>query len=352
MNKIRFSNMRAKLALVFASVILNISIASADTFWLGGDISGVSADEARGRVFYDKDGNVSEPFQLMRDAGMNSIRLRVWVDPTDGFCSPGDVTQMALRAQELGMPVMVDFHYSDWWADPGKQNIPAAWKDMDLDEMCSALAEHTRSTLEELLANNIDVKWVQVGNETTHGFLWPMGRFEENPENYARLTQAGIDAVKEVYPDAQVIIHLDNGFDQDLYDRVFDSLLDNGVKWDMIGMSLYPFWAMEGGFRPDEDSTLNDCIANIKHLKEKYGTDIMITEVGVDAREPEKGYDFMVKMFDKVLDETDGACKGVYYWAPEINADADYHLGAFANDRPTKIMDSFRYAAEKAAKRK
>lgn len=338
------------MRLAFAAFVLALTfttVSAQDQLWLGADISGVSADEARGRHFYDTDGNEADLFKLMQYYGMNSIRLRVWVNPEDGFCSPGDVLQMALRAKELGMPVMIDFHYSDWWADPGKQNIPAEWLDMGVEEMSLALAEHTRNTLDLLKSADVDVRWVQVGNETTHGFLWPLGRIEDNPDNYAMLTQAGFDAVKEVYPDAQVIIHLDNGFDQDLYDRVFDSLQDRGVNWDIIGMSLYPFWAMDGGFRPDEDSTLNDAIENIKHLKEKYGTDVMITEIGVDARDPEAGYNFMVKTFDRVIDEVPDACKGVFYWAPEINADADYHLGAFASDRPTKIMNSFRYASDK-----
>lgn len=335
------------IILLFSTVPLH-----SRTFWLGGDISGVSADEARGREFFDADGNQIDPFRLMRDYGMNAIRLRVWVNPSDGFCSPGDVLQMALRARELGMPVMIDFHYSDWWADPGKQNIPDSWKDMGVEEMAQALNEHTRVTLEALRDNDVDVKWVQVGNETTHGFLWPVGKFEDNPENYAFLTQAGINAVKEVYPEAQVIIHLDNGFDRDLYDRVFDSLKENGITWDVIGMSLYPFWAMQGGFEPDEESTLNDTLENIRHLKEKYGTDIMVTEVGVDAREPEKGYEFMTRMFDRLIDETDDACTGVFYWAPETNADAEYHLGAFDNDRPTKIMEAFRYASRKCGNRR
>lgn len=322
---------------------------SAREFWLGADISGITDDEARGRALYNARGEKADIFDIMKDYDMNAARIRVWVNPERGFSSPKDVARLSQRAHDAGMPVMIDFHYSDWWADPGKQNIPAAWKDMSLEEMCEALARHTRTTLEMLRDEGVDVKWVQVGNETTHGFLWPMGKFEENPQNYALLTQAGAQAVKEVYPDAAVIIHLDNGFDQDLYDRVFDSLKENGTEWDIIGMSLYPYWAMEGGFRPDEDSTLRDAIANIRHLKEKYGTDVMITEVGVDAREPEAGYDFMKKMFDAAINETDGACTGVFYWAPEINADAQYHLGAFAADRPTKIMDSFRYAAAQAA---
>lgn len=317
-------------------------IFAAEPFWLGGDISGTTADEARGRFTMNTEGVRTEATQLMKEYGMNATRLRVWVNPTDGFCSPEDVLVLAKRSRDLGMPVMIDFHYSDWWADPGKQNPPAAWMGKSVEETASLLADHTRSTLQLLRNNDIDVKWVQIGNETTHGFLWPMGRFEENPENYATLTKAGIAAAREVYPETQIIIHLDNGFDQALYDRVFDSLKANGVDWDIIGMSIYPFWAMEGGFEDSELMTLVDSMANIRHLKQKYGTDVMIVETGVDGREPEKGRQFIEALIKASKTLTDGACTGVFYWAPEWDCEGDYHLGAFSYGRPTVIMDAFR----------
>ena len=317
------------------------------TFWLGGDISGTTADEARGHFTMNRDSVRVETTQLMKDYGMNATRLRVWVDPKDGFSSPEDVLKMAKRSQALGMPVMVDFHYSDWWADPGKQNPPKAWLGMNLEQTEKALADHTRSTLQLLKDNGIDVKWVQVGNETTHGFLWPMGKFEENPEQYASLTKAGVKAVREVYPEAQVIIHLDNGFDQKLYDTVFDSLKANGVEWDVIGMSVYPYWAMEGGHEESEIMTLVDSIANIRHLKKKYGTDVMIVETGVDARNPEPGRQFIAALIKAAKELTDGACTGVFYWAPECDAEAAYRLGAFSHGMPTVIMDAFKEASGK-----
>lgn len=315
-----------------------------EPFWLGGDISGTTADEARGHFTKDRDGKVTETTRLMKDYGMNATRLRVWVDPKDGFCSPEDVLKMALRSKELGMPVMIDFHYSDWWADPGKQNPPKAWLGLNVEQTAEALAEHTRQTLQLLKDNGVDVKWVQVGNETTHGFLWPMGNLHENPANYAALTKAGCNAVKEVFPDAQVIIHLDDGFNQGLYDSVFDYLKSRGVEWDIIGMSVYPFWAIEGNKEESELMTLVDSIANIRHLKQKYGTDVMIVETGVDAREPDKGKQFIDALIKASMELTDGACTGVFYWAPEIDADAPYHLGAFANGMPTAIMDAFKEA--------
>lgn len=339
--------MKRILVAAWAAVMGAVAANAAEPFWLGGDISGMTADEARGRYVMNSDSVRTETTQLMKDYGMNATRLRVWVNPTDGFCSPQDVLKMAKRSEALGMSVMVDFHYSDWWADPGKQNPPAAWLGKNLEQTCDSVAAHTRFTLQLLKDNGIDVKWVQVGNETTHGFLWPMGRFEENPENYATLTKAGIRAVREVYPDAKVIIHLDNGFDKGLYDRVFDSLKSNGVEWDIIGMSVYPYWAMEAGHEQSDIMTLVDTIENIRHLKKKYGTNVMIVETGVDGRNPLPGKEFIAALIKASRDFTDGACKGVFYWAPEWDAEGDYRLGAFSKGRPTIIMDAFKEAAGK-----
>lgn len=321
------------------------SMADAPKFSLGADISAASMYDARGVEFLNSEGVPTDLYQLMKDYGINGVRLRVWVEPdsTGGFCSPLDVLAMAERAKEAGLPVMVDFHYSDWWADPQKQNIPARWKDMSYEEMKGALAEHTASTLQMLRSRGVDVPWVQVGNETTHGFLWPVGRCEDNMAQYAGLTQAGYDAVKRIYPDAQVIVHLDNGFDAPLYNRVFDGLKANGAKWDMIGMSIYPYWSMKDGKVKSEQELLDRAVKNIKDLKKKYGTDIMVTEIGVDANNPVPGKAFMEQALKVFANDTDGACRGVWYWAPEADAILDgYKLGAFSNRRPTIIMDAFK----------
>ena len=165
------------------------STSASDTFWLGADISGTSGLEAFGAQLYNAQGEPRENTVLMREYGLNAARFRVWVNPKGGFSSKEDVLKLALRAKEQGMAIMIDFHYSDWWADPGKQNIPKAWEQMSYEEMCQALAQHTRKTLNLLKDNAIDVKWVQVGNETTNGFLWPMGRAQENMKQYAGLTR-------------------------------------------------------------------------------------------------------------------------------------------------------------------
>lgn len=261
--------------------------------WLGADISGTTHDEARGVYSIDSLGRQTENTQLMKDYGMNAIRLRVWVNPRGGWSAKEDVLEMARRAKDLDMALMIDFHYSDWWADPEKQNIPSAWKDYTLEEMKTALADHTSSTLRYLKENGIDVKWVQVGNETRNGFLWPIGQIDvkdmSNIANYASLTTAGYDAVKSVYPEAEVIVHIDNGFDNPTYETIFDGLKANGGKWDIIGMSVYPYWAIKYDHEPDAASTLRDAIDNIRKLNAKYGCDVMIVETGVDSSKPEEG---------------------------------------------------------------
>jgi arabinogalactan endo-1,4-beta-galactosidase len=339
-----------RLPLVMVGLMAGCVSMQAKDFWLGADISGTTADEARHRTVYTTDGVPMETTKLMKEYGMNAVRLRVWVNPRGGFSSPEDVLKMALRAKENGMDIMIDFHYSDWWADPAKQNIPKQWENMNLEQMKQALADHTAYTLNLLKSNGVDVKWVQVGNETTNGFLWGMAKLPEDAANYAALTQVGYDAVKSVYPSAEVIVHLDNGFDQDLYDRVFDGLKANGAKWDIIGMSVYPFWAIDAGKEPDAESTLRDALANIRHLKAKYGTDVMVVETGVAAGEPEEGYLFIKDLINQTYSTTDDACLGVFYWAPECNAESPYKLGAFSNDRPTKIMDAFKEAATELLK--
>ena len=160
----------------------------AQEFWLGADISGTSELERRGVKLYNQAGEERDNITLMRELGLNAARFRVWVNPKDGLCDMHDVLAMARRAQDQGMAIMIDFHYSDWWADPGKQNIPAKWKNYNYRQMKRALARHTTRTLKLLKAGGIDVKWIQIGNETTNGFLWPMAHTPENMRQYAGLT--------------------------------------------------------------------------------------------------------------------------------------------------------------------
>ena len=334
---------RLKLLFLLTIVPFVSHAQAAEPFWLGADISGTTGLEARGVQLMNAQGEPRENTALMKELGLNAVRLRVWVNPKDGFSGKDDVLVMAKRAQALQMPVMIDFHYSDWWADPGKQNIPEAWSRMSYSELKTALAIHTIETLKLLKDNGIDVRWVQVGNETTHGFLWPVGRAEENMAQYAGLTKAGCEAVKIIYPQAKTIIHLDGGCDPKRYDFIFDGLKENGCPWDIIGMSVYPYWDMDAGLETSWEGTVKDFAANARRLYAKYRTPLMVVETGVEAKKPVEGKQIMAEIIRAAREDCDGQCQGVFYWAPEL--EGHYPLGAFDGHKPTAIMEAFTEAA-------
>ena len=306
-------------------------------FAKGADISWCTEMESKGIKFYNADGEETECTELMRQIGMNSIRLRVWVNPVEGWNGKGDVIAKALRAQKLGMRLMIDFHYSDTWADPGNQTIPAAWRGYGIEEMKKAVAEHTADVLSGLKDCGVDVEWVQVGNETTDGMLWELGRCTTNPQNYAELTNAGYDAVKSVYPEAKVIVHLDGGQDNWKYRRIFGELKKYGGNYDMIGMSLYPSYDTSGWQGPT-----NSCIENMKKVSAEYGCRVMICEVGMPWNDAETAK-AMLSYFMTEAKGT-GVCDGVFYWEPEAPAgyNGGYQLGAFADGKPTVALDAFK----------
>ena len=364
-------------ALLLPTVFCNIpgysdeKPAAEEEFWLGADLGWITEYESQGHKFYNHEGEEVECTALMKELGLNAVRHRVWVNPSahGNWCNVGDLLVKCLRAKNLGMEILLDFHYSDWWADPAKQNIPASWSGHSYEEMKQDLANHTIDVLTCLKDAGIEPKWIQVGNETRNGFLWSvesnqfgwpildengnttitesMGHVELNPEQYAGFFAAGYEACKSVFPNAIVMVHLDNGFDKDLYDYNLGVLKNGGAKWDMIGMSLYPYWALDGGFRDDEEQTITDCIENIKYVSDKFGCDVMIVETGflVDENDPvrmETSRRQLARVIRESINNTDGRCKGVFYWEPECRP-SQYKLGAFTEDgRPTIIMDAFK----------
>ena len=360
--------MYMKKLILILTALAGIVACSDRHYWKGADIGWATEYEADGQYFYNKDGERRECSELMKELGLDALRFRVWVDPSKhgNWNGREDLLVKASRARDLGMAIMIDFHYSDFWADPKKQNIPASWSGKSYEEIRELLAEHTRDVLQMLKDNGIKPRWVQVGNETSNGFLWTVrgdqwgdpvpdslgrvtilesvGHLRNNPQQYAGLFAAGYDAVKSVFPKAEVIVHLDNGFDQALYDSNLDTLAKYGARWDMIGMSLYPYWALDSGLETDEEEAITHCIENINHVWEKYRTPVMLVETGfeVDESRPEvmeKGRDQLRRIIRE--SRATGHCRGIFYWEPECRPDR-YKLGAFGSDgRPTAIMDGF-----------
>jgi arabinogalactan endo-1,4-beta-galactosidase len=307
------------------------------TFAKGADVSWVTEMESNGVVFYNRNGIQTECMTLMKEMGMNSIRLRVWVNPADGWCNKTDLLVKAKRAKDLGMRIMIDFHYSDSWADPGHQNKPGAWQSLSFSELCTAVSEHTTEILTALKNWKIYPEWVQVGNETGNGMLWEDGRASVNIAQYASLNNAGYDAVKAVFPDARVIVHLHGGQDNGLYRWLFDGLKRNGGKWDVIGMSLYP--------ETDSWQTYNDdCINNIKDMISRYGSEVMICEVGMPYDKALTAKLWLTDLVTRARAIDNKKCLGVFYWEPEAYKNwKGYALGAFdESGKPTVALDAFR----------
>jgi arabinogalactan endo-1,4-beta-galactosidase len=308
------------------------------TFAKGADVSWITQMEASGRKFYNKAGTETEGMALLKSLGMNTIRLRVWVNPTPVWNDINDVLAKAVRAKNLGMRIMINFHYSDSWADPGKQNKPAAWSGFALTDLRNALSTHTTQVLTALKNNGITPEWVQIGNETNDGMLWPNGRasLTGGMANYASFINAGYNATKAIFPQTRVIVHLSNGHDNGLYTWNIGGLISNGAKFDVIGMSLYP--------SPTDWSTKNaQCLTNMNDLVGRYKKEVMVLEVGMSWDQAAASKAFITDLITKVKSVNENKGIGVLYWEPQSYGNwQGYTLGAFDNSgKPTIALDAF-----------
>lgn len=307
------------------------------SFAKGADVSWLTQMEASGIKFYNSAGTETELMTLLKSLGMNSIRLRVWVNPAGGWNNTADVVAKALRAKNLGMKLLIDFHYSDTWADPGHQVKPAAWATQDFATLQTSVYNHTISVMNALKTSGITPEWVQVGNETNDGMLWQDGKASVNMANFAKLVNAGYDAVKSVSSTTKVIVHVSNGYDNTLFRWMFDGLKANGAKWDIIGMSLYP--------TATNWSTLNaQCLANMNDMVARYDKEIMVCEVGMPWTDATACNSFISDLITKTVSVTGGKGIGVMYWEPEgYNNWQGYTLGAFDNSgKPTVALNAFK----------
>ena len=326
------------------------------SFAKGADISWVSEMESAGKSFKMQDGTAADIMDVLADVGINSVRLRVWVNPTGGWSGKEDMVKLAVRAAKAGLAVMVDFHYSDFFADPSRQDIPMAWEadKSDLAKMAKHVSEHTTDVLKALKAAGVTPAWIQVGNETRNGMLWPAGQLwtasgdiPNGRANFAQLYNAGYDAAKAVFPKAVVMPHLNNAYEDNAW--WFEQVRAAGGKFDAIALSHYP--QAESTFTPQKYNSL--AINQIKALSTKFGVPVYISEVGVKTPANEATAAQILSEFMTAVKGI-GPCKGVFYWEPEVyggwkpavytslkwNA---YDMGAFTSDgRPSSVMNAFK----------
>lgn len=270
-------------------------------YTIGADISWLQSQEDRGTEFSDG-GIKGDALEILRDNGFNYIRLRLFVDPRselgysrrEGYCDLEHTLQMAHRIKQAGMMFLLDFHYSDNWADPQKQIMPQAWQTYSYMEVQEALYNHTREVLEALVKQGTAPDMVQVGNEVSNGMLWPYGSVRHSFEGLCGLLKEGVRAVREVTPEAAIMLHVALGGQHEESVRFFEAMNRYGVEYDLIGQSYYPEW----------HGTLEELEFNLRDLATRYHKPIIV----VEYRDHFKEIDRIVRSLPEALG------RGTFIW--------------------------------------
>lgn len=339
----RFVLMSLMVSLLYScSTSKNIQTTSKSSFAKGADVGWLPQMEATGYKFYDTDGSEKDCLQLLKDRGMNTIRLRVWVNPNDdkasGHCSKEETVVMALRAQKMGMRIMIDFHYSDSWADPGKQFKPKAWENHTFSELMTDVYDHTFDVLSALKSVGVTPEWVQVGNEIPGGMMWPEGS-TKNWSQLAQLLNKGYEATKAIDAKIKVIVHLDEGNNSEKFRWFFDNATANNVKYDVIGLSYYPFW-----IKKDYTETIADLANNLNDMATRYNKEVMVVEVGGEYDKVQNTYEMLAATIKAVKAVPNNKGLGVIYWEPQGEKSwSHYSLSAWQSDgKPSPALDAFK----------
>jgi arabinogalactan endo-1,4-beta-galactosidase len=281
-------------------------------FIKGMDLSTLLEMERCGAKYYDH-GQEMDILDIMKKYDVDTIRLRLWNDPKSESGEPygagnndlAETIAIGKRVTDAGLGVLLNFHYSDFWADPGKQIKPKAWASYGVEELEKAVYDFTKDSLQKVLDAGVNVTMIQVGNELSNGLLWPEGQLP-NYDNVAKFVSAGIRACREVKAEIPLMIHLDNGGNNALYRDWFDHYMERGEDFDYIGLSYYPFW--HGTLQMLED-TMND-------IAVRYGKELIVAEVSMGhTMEDYKNYEKL----------TDSERKG-YATKPELAAKVEYPM--------------------------
>lgn len=332
----------------FLGIFANTS--PADDFIAGTDFSHVAWIESTGAT-YKENGKPVDPFEILARRGINYIRLRLFTsdddqakaDPYNKINNLQYNIPVAKRIKKAGMHFLLDFHYSDTWADPGKQVKPERWKELSFDRLKEKLFEYNRDCIIAFREADVLPEMVQVGNETTTGMIWPEGRndSEEQWAQYAELVKASIDGIRAGVGDdkkkmPKIMIHIDRGGDWETSRWFFDNLIKQGVEFDVIGQSYYPFW--HGTFE-DLEKCLNACAT-------KYGKPVVICETAFPWIEKhwdgkpvealhgiEAGKAGQVRFVEKLGEILDAVPEnrgiGLFWWAGEYLPVKDVNMAGF-----------------------
>jgi hypothetical protein len=269
---------------------------------IGADISFLPQMEDQGRKFYEI-GKEIDAIELLKEHGFNYIRLRIFVSPANekgyapgkGYCGLSYTLSMARRVRQAGMKLLLDFHYSDYWADPQQQNKPQAWSSLDFNSLKDSVRSYTTYVLQALKKQGTSPAMVQVGNEINHGILWPDGHIS-HPDQLAALLAAGAEGVEAVDPSVPVMMHLALGGQNDEAVFWLDNMIARGVRFDVIGLSYYPRW----------HGTLDDLNSNLRNLAARYHKPLNVVEYS----------DFKPEVHDIIFSLPDSLGTGACIWEP------------------------------------
>ncbi|WP_018931693.1 glycoside hydrolase family 53 protein [Gracilibacillus lacisalsi] len=309
-------------------------------FIKGVDLSFVDEVETEGGQYYEN-GKAVDVMEILHRARVNAVRLRLWHTPTGGYCNIDRTLKMAKRIKAYNMEFLLDFHYSDYWADPGKQTKPKAWENLSFEELVEAVYSYTKEVIEAFKQEDVTPDMVQIGNEITNGMLWEDGKIykEERSrkvENWAGiipLIKAGLDGVQAATKDddqIKTMIHIDRGGDNPGSRKFYDQMEKYQLEYDVIGLSYYPWW-----HGPYEDFE-----ANMEDIAIRYQKEIIVVEVAYPWIVPDEipevdeapdfrehlvpGYPatvkgqraYLEKLMETVKQIPDNLGKGIYYWEP------------------------------------
>ena len=383
----------ARFLVLFAAFSFALTIPAATStntpFYLGADISALSQIEQEGGVYLDGD-KPADPLAIFMKNGWTCFRLRIWVDPRGGVNGLDYTTKLAKRIKDAGATFMLDFHYSDWWADPQKQNKPKAWANLNFDDLVKQTAAYTENVVKTLKAAGATPDFVQIGNEITGGLLWPDAQVKvplstvkvfsgevkvmSPPEPYddakqwdhllriLRAASEGVRAATTPADHVRIIVHIDCGGDWPVTKWYFDHLTSAGIDYDIIGQSYYPNW----------HGTLQNLKDNLRETIDRYHKDVMVVETAYPSRHvpvndaaaknmiwpmtPEGQKQFLADVIAAVKSAPDGHGIGVNYWHPEAtyvtNATTGRSWGPDANSlfdatgHPLPAMSVLRPPAE------
>ena len=307
--------------------LLPLATTTAALQYVGADWSSVLVEEAAGVTYMTASGEAQALEQILADSGVNTVRQRVWVNPSNGDYNLDYNIEIAKRAQAAGLDIYIDLHLSDTWADPANQDIPSGWP-TEVGDLSWKLYNYTLDVSNTLAAEGIFPTIISVGNEIRGGLLWPVGHYD-NPGNIATLLHSGCAGVRDsnLSPAPKIMLHLDNGWDWSVQEWFYSTVLDQGSlvldDFDMMGVSFYPFY--------NEEATLANLKSSLGNMASTWGKELLVVETNWPTSCPSPQYPFpsdvsdipfsadgQVSYVQSVADVVSSVSGGVglFYWEP------------------------------------